>query len=124
MSTNVKKWIWVTFDKIGFHRYPGASEDPSLEAVKYLASVHRHKFNFKVQIEVFHADRELEFHMFQTYCMSLFDTTLNVDHKSVEMISDDLYAELAVEYPGRDMVISVDEDGECGCTIEYTTNCS
>ena len=79
-------------------------------------------FKFNVQIQIFHNDRELEFHQVLNYCESLFATqAIDIDFKSVEMLSDDLYVQLAAKYPGRDMKINVSEDGECGCVIEYNT---
>jgi hypothetical protein len=117
--TTIKKWIWVTFQKVGFHRYPAASIDPNLQDVSYLGERHRHLFKFNVQIEVFHDDRELEFHQFLNYCESLFSTTIDIDYKSVEMLSDDIYSILSKKYPNRDIKINVSEDGECGCVIEY-----
>lgn len=120
MTANVKKWIWVTFQKAGFHRYPAAEFDEALADVAYLGHQHRHLFKFKIQIEVFHNDRELEFHQFLNYCESLFESrTIDIDFKSVEMLSDDLYSQISPRYPNRDMVIEVSEDGECGCVIEY-----
>ena len=118
------RWIYVNFQKVGFHIYPAAGTDPQLCSageydVSYLAARHRHLFKFNVQIEIFHNDRELEFHQVLTYCESLFDNTIEIDSKSVEMLADDLYLQLANRYPGRNMKISVSEDGECGCVIEY-----
>lgn len=118
------RWIYVNFQKSGFHRYPAAGTDPQLCSageydVSYLAARHRHLFKFNVQIEIFHNDRELEFHQVLTYCESLFENTIEIDSKSVEMLADDLYLQLASRYPGRNMKISVSEDGECGCVIEY-----
>lgn len=114
--------IWITFQRAGFHRYPAASEDPKLSDVSYLGSRHRHLFKFRVEIEIFHNDRELEFHQVLNYCESLYkDNSLEIDHKSVEMLADDLYLQLADRYPDRYMAIEVSEDGECGCRIEYKT---
>ena len=118
------RWIYVNFQKVGFHRYPAAGTDPQLCSageydVSYLAARHRHLFKFNVQIEIFHNDRELEFHQVLTYCESLFKNTIEIDSKSVEMLADDLYLQLANRYPGRNMKIGVSEDGECGCVIEY-----
>jgi hypothetical protein len=119
---HAERKIWVTFQKVGFHRYPAAGEDPRLADVSYLANKHRHLFKFKVEIEIFHNDRELEFHQVLNYCESLYDgQAIDIDFKSVEMLSDDLYVQLAAKYPGRNMKISVSEDGECGCVIEYNT---
>ena len=111
--------IWITFQRAGFHRYPAAATDPSLEDVAYLADRHRHLFKFRVEIEVFHDDRELEFHQVLNYCESLYQGHLEINHKSVEMLADDLYVQLASRYPGRFVAIEVSEDGECGCRVEY-----
>ena len=114
--------VWVTFQRAGFHRYPAASDDPRLSDVSYLGSRHRHLFKFRVEIEIFHNDRELEFHQVLNYCESLYkDNHLEIDYKSVEMLADDLYVKLADKYPERAMAIEVSEDGECGCRIVYNT---
>lgn len=119
-TTNAKRWIWVTFQKAGFHKYPAAATDPALQDVAYLGERHRHLFKFNVQIEIFHNDRELEFHQFLNYCESLFESgSIEIDYKSVEMLADDLYASIVLKYSNRDMKINVSEDGECGCVIEY-----
>lgn len=116
------RWIYVNFQKAGFHRYIAAETDPKLADVSYLGNRHRHMFKFNVQIQIFHNDRELEFHQVLNYCESLFATqAIDIDYKSVEMLADDLYVQLADRYPDRDMKISVSEDGECGCVIEYNT---
>lgn len=113
------RWIYVTFQKAGFHRYPDAEANPLLADVAYLGREHRHLFKFKVHIQVVHNDRDLEFHQVLNYCESLFAGELNIDYKSVEMLADDLYIQLAQKYPNRAMKIEVSEDGECGCVIEY-----
>ena len=38
------------------------------------------------------------------------------------MIADDMYVQIAMKYPGRDVVISVAEDNENGCEIAYAKN--
>jgi len=120
MRSNINRWIWVTFQRTGFHFYPAAQIDPALDDVKYLGDRHRHLFKFKVYITVTHQDRELEFHQVLNYCESLFNNqAIEANGKSVEMLADELYSHLTVRYPNRDMKIEVSEDGECGCTIEY-----
>lgn len=116
---SAKRWVYVTFQKAGFHRYPDADTNPVLADVAYLGQKHRHLFKFNVQIAVVHNDRDLEFHQVLNYCESLFAGTLDIDFKSVEMLADDLYIQLIEKYPNRDMKIGVSEDGECGCLIEY-----
>lgn len=119
MIDAASRMIWVTFQKVGFHYYPAALTDENLEDVKYLGQRHRHLFKFKVWIEIFHNDRELEFHQVLNFCESLFDSHIDIDSKSVEMLADDLYIELSKKYPNRDIRIDISEDGECGCTINY-----
>jgi hypothetical protein len=114
------RWIWVTFQKAGFHKFPAAETDPKLADVSYLGNKHRHLFKFRIHIQVVHNDRELEFHQVLNYCESLFeDRVIDIDFKSVEMLADDLYDKLAIKYPGRRMMIEISEDAENGCLIEY-----
>ena len=118
-----QKKIWVTFQREGIHCFPAAATDPKLEDVAFLASPHRHIFHFRVAIDVFHDDRELEFIQFKRWLESLYvNTVLQLDYKSCEMIADDLYAQIAAKYPNRDVWIEVSEDGENGCYVEY--NCT
>lgn len=122
IKNKASRMIWVTFQKSGFHKYPQAATDPALSDVSYLGQKHRHLFKFKVAIEIFHNDRELEFHQVLNFCESLYaEKTLDVDFKSVEMIADDLFDILALKYPKRKIIIDISEDGECGCSIEYNT---
>ena len=53
--------------------------------------------------------------------MKLYEGELNVDYKSCEMMSDDLYAKISEKYPGREVHIDISEDGENGAHIEYYT---
>ena len=47
------------------------------------------------------------------------EKTLQLDYKSCEMISDDLYAEISKKYPNRDVEVDVSEDGENGSHAVY-----
>lgn len=117
----IVKQIWVTFQKKGLHRYPKAAESEELADVSYLGNVHRHLFKFKVSIDVYHNDRDIEFHQFLNWCESLYDTDhLQLDYQSCEMISDALWNKIRLAYPGRNCVIEVSEDGECGVICSYT----
>ena len=119
------KMIWVTFRKEGMHRYPAAATDPNLATgdeydVSFLANEHRHIFHFKVWIGVTHDDRDIEFIQFKRWLENLYkDATLSLDHKSCEMMSDDLYAQVSQKYPNREVWIEVSEDGENGSFIKY-----
>jgi hypothetical protein len=119
--------IWVTFRREGIHCYPAAATDPRLNTageydVSFLANPHRHIFHFRVWIDVWHNDRDIEFIQFKRWLESLYNgsnTVLELDWKSCEMIADDLYVQIADRYPGRTVVIEVSEDGENGCSIGY-----
>ena len=112
--------IWVTFQKVGFHSFPAAQIDPALEDVSYLGFKHRHLFKFKVWIEVFHNDREIEFHQFLSFCESLFsEKNIDINFQSVEMLADNLYTSISKKFPDRDVWVEVSEDGECGCFKQY-----
>ena len=115
IERQVKKSIWVTFQKEGIHKYPNAPDE-----VEFLRYPHRHIFKFKVQIEVYNDDRDIEFFIFKRWLESLYtDDTLELDYKSCEMIADDLANEIKDKYSGRWLAIDVSEDGENGCHIEY-----
>ena len=123
-----KRQIWVTFQKEGIHCYPAAASDPALATgdeydVSFLASPHRHIFHFQVWIDVVHNDRDIEFIQFKRWLENLYrDDTLQLDHKSCEMISDDLYLQIAQKYPDRRVWIEVSEDGENGALVKYETH--
>ena len=118
-----QRQIWVTFSKEGIHCYPAALEEPNLADVNFLGYPHRHIFHFRVYIDVFHNDRDIEFIQFKRWLQGLYDNAvLALDYKSCEMIADDLYVQIANRYPGRNVTISVSEDGENGCTIAYNTH--
>ena len=69
---------------------------------------------------MFHDDREIEFIQFKRWLENLYsEGTLELDYKSCEMISDDLYLQINNKYPNRFVVIDVSEDGENGCQVVY-----
>jgi hypothetical protein len=127
---SAERKIWITFRKEGIHKYPAAATDPALCTageydVSFLASPHRHIFHFRVWIDVFHNDRDIEFIQFKRWLESLYSgqsSVLELDWKSCEMIADDLYLQIAGRYPGRAVWIEVAEDGENGCLIKYNTH--
>jgi len=124
---HAKRMIFVTFQKEGIHKYPAAATDPTLATgdeydVSFLATPHRHIFHFNVAIEVFHNDRDIEFIQFKRWLENLYKGgTLELNYKSCEMISDDLYEVIATRYPDRNIEITVSEDNENGATIYYNT---
>ena len=119
------KMIWVTFRKEGIHKYPAALTDANLATgdeydVSFLGYPHRHIFHFKVWIGVTHDDRDIEFIQFKRWLEKLYaEGTLQLDYKSCEMMSGDLYDTISNKYPGREVWIGVSEDGENGSFIKY-----
>lgn len=125
IKNHATRTIFVRFQKEGIHCYPAAATDPALATgdeydVSFLASPHRHIFHFEVTIQVFHTDRDIEFIQFKRWLENLYaGGTLELNYKSCEMISDDLYEQIAARYPERNIIINVSEDGENGATISY-----
>ena len=131
IKSKAERKIWITFRKEGIHCYPAAATDPMLNTageydVSFLANPHRHIFHFRVWIDVFHNDRDIEFIQFKRWLENLYTshrsdspTVLKLDWKSCEMIADDLYIQIAQRYPERAVWIEVAEDGENGCLIKY-----
>lgn len=121
------KMIWITFRKEGIHKYPAALTDPKLATgdkydVSFLGHPHRHIFHFRVWIGVHHNDRDIEFIQFKRWLEDLYNgdqAVLQLDYKSCEMMSDDLYDIISKKYPDREVWIEVSEDGENGSFIKY-----
>jgi hypothetical protein len=135
IKSEAQRQIWVTFQKEGIHKYPAALTDPALATgdeydVSFLGYPHRHIFHFRVWIDVWHNDRDLEFIQFKRWLENLYrgtdnntkNSVLDLNSKSCEMIADDLYLQIAARYPGRTVWIEVAEDGENGCLIKYNTH--
>jgi hypothetical protein len=128
IKSAAERKIWVTFRKEGIHKYPAALTDPALATgdeydVSFLGHPHRHIFHFRVWIDVWHNDRDVEFIQFKRWLENLYRTgTVQLDFRSCEMMADDLYVQIAGRYPGRSVWIEVAEDGENGCLIKYNTH--
>lgn len=119
---DIKRWIEVTFQREGIHKYPAALEDPNLADVSFLGYPHRHMFHFRVRIAVTHNDRDIEFIQFKRWLEALYSgeqNCLSLDYKSCEMIAEGLMNTINARYPGRAMMVQVFEDGENGAILEW-----
>ena len=120
-----KRQIWVTFQKEGVNLYPAAKDDPALatggwDDVSFLGVAHRHIFHFRVAIDVFHDDRDIEFIQFKRWLESLYATNiLELNHRSCEMIAEELAQQIHNKYQGRSITITVAEDNENGATMTF-----
>ena len=118
--TMKKTYIKVRTEFQGFHHYPNAgSIDPR---IKFLENDHRHLFKVEVKIQVFHADRELEFFIVK-WGLQEFIKTGDQNHKSCEMIANDILRYLLQMYGDkRYYEIVVSEDGESDGIVEFYPN--
>jgi hypothetical protein len=123
----IRRWIEVTFQREGIHKYPAALTDPNLATgdeydVSFLGYPHRHMFHFNVRIFVEHNDRDIEFIQFKRWLESLYSrdkAVLQLDYQSCEMLAEALIDKIAERYPGRDMEVKVSEDGENGAVLHF-----
>jgi len=118
---NHKNFIWVSFQKEGIHKYPAALTEPELKEVEFLGYPHRHMFHFRVEIEVFHDDRDIEFILFKRELESLYgnEGVMTLNFQSCEMIARELAKYIQTKYPNRALSISVAEDNENGCRLVW-----
>jgi hypothetical protein len=120
-----KSFIFVTFQKEGIHMYPAAATDPKLATgdwldVSFLGTPHRHIFHFRVEMQVFHDDRDQEFIQVKRRIEHWYNQhILSLKHKSCEMMARELYEHCIEVWPARDFVIEVSEDGENGCRMYF-----
>lgn len=112
------KTIWVnTRLKDFIHCWPEAPEE-----VSFLRNLHRHELHVRVELEVNHNERALEFFMVKRK----LDTILQEGQKewpermSMESICEYLAEKLAEVYGQEALVaITVSEDGEVGSTLMF-----
>ena len=77
-------------------------------------------FHFRVELQVMHDDRDVEFILFKRELEALYDEgTMQLDYKSCEMMARELAGYIRETYPDRDLAIEVSEDGENGCRLNF-----
>lgn len=115
----INRWIDVSFQVEGIHKYPAASTDPKLADVSFLGNPHRHMFHFYVKVQVFHNDRDIEFILLKRELSALYRDVYDINFKSCEMLAEELIQYIIEQYPGRDIEVRVYEDDENGAVVEY-----
>lgn len=116
-----KARVFATLHVPGIHNWP----DCDIKDVEFLQYPHRHMFTIRVIVNVTHENRDVEFLMLKDRIFIALDELYPRDqlgqylfeHRSCEMISDDLYGILKNEFDVHE--IMVDEDGENGSIIVY-----
>jgi hypothetical protein len=120
-----KTFVYCTFQKEGYHYFPGADKNPLYATgddydVSHLGYRHMHYFNFKVWVQVTHNNRDIEFIQLRRWIEKQYgDGVLEIDHRSCEMLAEDLYDKLSEKYPGMEIRIDVSEEGVNGAYVEF-----
>lgn len=115
--------VFITFDFVGLHRWLNAPRE-----VAYLSHMHRHLFKVRVEVDVEHHDREIEFHMLKrdmvgklmgSYAAVTGTSDLLLHESSCEQVALGIMDQLRLAYPDRLYYrVEVSEDGENGSIIE------
>lgn len=121
---NLRRSVWVRSEFKALHCWPQAPEK-----VGFLKNLHRHTFIVEVEISITHNDREIEFFLLQEDVNKALNTLPDQETKlkglkvlgrmSCEDIGEHVASEILSKYPGRDLVVSVSEDGEVGARLHY-----
>lgn len=111
----MKRYVYITTQFEGLHRYENAPEE-----VSFLRNYHRHLFKIRLQVEVEHNERDIEFimlkHAVDNYIMQTYlDMKVNA---SCETIAETLIDYVKSHYPNRKVICEVSEDGENGAILE------
>ena len=118
------RYIKVSFQKEGIHKFPGADTDPKYatggwDDVSFLGYPHRHIFYFYVTLGVSHNDRDVEFIQFKRELERLFTkNVIHLDYQSCEMVAEYLINYIEEHYPNRAVQVEVYEDNENGGIVQ------
>jgi hypothetical protein len=110
MGATAPARIFVSWQAAGLHYWPEAGNGLRT----YLGAPHRHTFHYRVEIDVRHDDREVEFHDVLMHMRVLTPEEHDWGTQSCEAIARHLCDEVERRWPGRGPVVTVSEDGECG----------
>lgn len=106
--------VFATTRVEGFHRWPDAPDE-----VAHLRVEHRHMFGLRVEVEVDHDDRDVEFIILKRRVESYLRDAPIHGTESCEMIGRRVAFHLETSYEWRVVCVTVDEDGENGATIAW-----
>ena len=118
------RYIKVSFQKEGVHMFPGADKDPRYatgdwDDVSFLGYPHRHIFHFYVTVGVEHNDRDIEFIQLKRELERVYgNEELQLNHRSCEMIAEELINYIEEHYPDRPVRVEVYEDNENGAILD------
>ena len=117
----VNKTIFMTTSFEGVHCYPSAPE-----GVEFLRVPHRHIFGVRLEVEVYHDDRELEFILLKRKVNSWFEARQTTGVWQMGAMSCEQVASELIKFLQKDLEkgneryfkATIDEDGENGATVE------
>lgn len=118
----MNKKIVVTNNFKGYHKYAEAPRN-----VSFLSNMHRHIFNVKTIIEVFHNDRDIEFfqlqHEIEMFVKNRYRKVWEqyidgIYIESCEALAESIIKHLHEKYPDRHVCVEVWEDNENGAIVE------
>lgn len=127
-------YIWVTWQHPYRHRWPNAPTK-----LAWLRQLHRHLLHFKLRLEIFTSDRELEFFEVQDWLEQTFFRLTDGDiapqdniwlteamdeivsaTASMESIAYAIGHLALTKFGEREIVVEVSEDGENGGGFQWT----
>lgn len=111
--------IWVTTKFAALHYWPEAPVE-----VSFLQHPHRHEFHVKLEVQVSHGNRELEFFIIKKWLdnmLTVFST--GAFTYSCEQFAMQILRDFESRFPPftnvvRRVAVTVSEDGENGATVE------
>lgn len=116
--------VWITTEFVALHRFPAAAS--FFPERGYLEHPHRHKFFVRVEIEVSHNEREIEYHDLKDQVDGWIALGLLVnwnEEQSCETIAEKLLHFIIEGYPGYSRhSVSVSEDNENGSIVTSVTD--
>lgn len=109
--------VWCTCRFEALHFWPGASS--ILPEVAYLEAPHRHMFHVRVELEVQHGNRAIEFVTLQHEVVEFVRKTYEhkVHTNSCETFALGILESVQVKYKVTKITVSVSEDGENGAIV-------
>lgn len=111
----IQTFVYITTQREFFHRYKDAPDE-----VAYLRNMHRHLLHINAKVEVFDADREIEFIMFKHRIDEYLDSVVYQANTSCETVAYSILNFIRDKYGNhRDIKIVVSEDGENGVEVVY-----
>jgi len=109
--------VWCTCRFEALHFWPGATS--IMPAVAYLESPHRHIFHVRVELEVPHGNRAVEFitlqHEVSEFVCKTYENKVHT--KSCETFARGILDSVKAKHKVARISVSVSEDGENGATV-------